>query len=343
MIARIALGLLMLLLAVPAASAASFDCTKASTSFELAVCAFPELSRQDEILAKAYATALGGLSKEATQIVHKGQREWLAFAERACTDDAEPQKEAYDQDDFDCLTQLFSSRIRWLEESRMRSGRRFYQADRYLVIPDPDATDEAWNKVAAKEFTSPRIDGTDAEAVSFNAMMDKGSARFGYFPGTSNPEVDPNTDGSSDNQVQVTVDDVTSRRVSLIINDWWYGHGAAHGNYTITYLHFLSPGGRQIEAADIFAGDDWKQPLEELVLAELNRTIEGGIWPEAVEDVGAAAANPQNWDFSEQGLIVQFQPYEVTAYAYGAPTVTIPWDALSQYLADGAGEIASTY
>lgn len=38
--------------------AASFDCSKASTLIENAICTNPELSRQDEVLARAYQSAL---------------------------------------------------------------------------------------------------------------------------------------------------------------------------------------------------------------------------------------------------------------------------------------------
>lgn len=41
-----------------AASAASFDCAKASTLVENAICANPELSRRDEALASLYQAAL---------------------------------------------------------------------------------------------------------------------------------------------------------------------------------------------------------------------------------------------------------------------------------------------
>lgn len=341
MLARFVLCLLTLLLAIPAAGAASFECGKASTAFERAICAFPELSRQDEILAKSYATALGGLSEQAATVVRKGQRKWLAFAERACTDDAQPLRGDYSADELGCLEQIFNNRIRALEGSRMRSGRRFYQVDRHAVLPDPDATEESWNKVATKELSTPRIDGVDAEAIAFNAMMDKFTAELGYFAGPSDVEIESSVDAATDNQITATVEAVTSRRISLSVNDWWYGHGAAHGNYTITYLHFLTRERRPLVASDIFAGEDWKKPLRELVLAELNRTIEGGIWPESVEYVGEAAADPRNWNFSEDGLVVQFQPYDVTAYAYGAPTATISWEALGQYMADDGSRIAS--
>ena len=283
------------------------------------------------------------MSTDAARAVQKGQREWLAFAERACTDDAQPRREAYGEDDVSCLEQLFSTRIGRLEENRMRSGRRVYQVDHYVVLRDPDATADAWNKVAVKEFTSPRVDGTDAEAVAFNAMMDELAATLGRLTGPSDAGADPETDAASDNQVAVTMQAATSRRISLVVSDSWYGHGAAHGNYTITYRHFLTREKRDLIASDIFAGDTWKQPLKELVLAELNRTIDGGIWPESVDLLDAAVAEPARWDFSEQGLVVQFQPYEVTAYAFGAPTVTIPWNALQPHMAADGTEIAGTY
>jgi uncharacterized protein len=340
MLTRIALSFLMLLLAIPAAGAASFDCAKASTSFEQAICESPALSRQDEVLAKAYATALGGLSREAAAIVQKGQREWLAFAERACTDDAQPMQDAYDEDGVSCLGQLFTTRIGSLEESRMRSGRRIYQVDRYLVMPDPDATEDSWNKVAVKELTSPRIDGEDAEALAFNAWMDGSAAQLAVSAGAEGA-TDLAADATSDNQIRTIVEAITDRRITLSTNDWWYGHGAAHGNYTISYLHFLAEEGRELVASDIFAGDDWRGPLKELVLAELNRSIEGGIWPESVELLDEAVADPRRWNFSREGLVVQFQPYEVTAYAYGAPTVTIPWSALQQYTTAAAVEITT--
>lgn len=338
MFTRIALGFLILLLAMPAAGAASFDCAKASTTFEQAICASAELSRQDEILAKAYATALGGLSKEAAAIVQKGQREWLGFAERACTDDAQPRQDAYDEDGLSCLGQLFTTRIGWLEESRMRSGRRIYQVDRYLVMPDPEATEDSWNKVAVKEYTSPRIDGEDAEALAFNALMKDAAAQFAVSSGTK-AETDPASDTATDNQIRAVIEAITDRRISLSINDWWFAHGAAHGNYAITYRHFLTQASRELVASDLFSGEDWKGPLKDLVLAELNRTIEGGIWPESVELLDEVVADPQRWNFSGQGLVVQFQPYEVTAYAAGAPTVTIPWTALQQYLTTGGAEL----
>ena len=76
-------GLVLMLgtpMSAPVAEAASFDCAKASTPLERLICSTPELSRSDEVLAKAYATALGGLSEAAKAVVQSSQRDWLAYA-----------------------------------------------------------------------------------------------------------------------------------------------------------------------------------------------------------------------------------------------------------------------
>jgi uncharacterized protein len=327
MVLRILAGLAMLVLATTAASAASFDCKKAATPFEVAICTHPELSKADEVLAVAYQTAIGGLSKPALTQMQKNQRDWLDYAQRVCTDDAEPMQAKYPDDKIDCLRTTFEARVRVLEASRMQSALRFYTVDRYSAFPDTTAEADAWSKVASKEFSAPRIDGSEAEATAFNDFV-------GSQPEMAWPEGgDPETDETSDLQTSIKIDAVTSQRISAVVNAWWYGHGAAHGNYTISYLHFLREQKRALEAGDIFDKDGWQEQLGKLALAALDETIEGGIWEESREIAAESAADPTRWNFSAEGLVIQYQPYEVTAYAYGAPTITIPWAQLTDYLA----------
>ena len=109
------------------ALAASFDCAKAVTPFEHAICGDADLSAADERLAKTYATAIGGLSEHASEEMRVTQRAWLDYAQRACTRDAEPMATGdYDDSGISCLTGLFDSRSLVLETSRMMDGERFY-------------------------------------------------------------------------------------------------------------------------------------------------------------------------------------------------------------------------
>ncbi len=333
---RFALVPLAVLLAATAAQAASFDCARATTPFETAICTHPELSAADEVLAQAYATALGGLSQPAARIVTDGQKAWLDYAARACSDDAEPIATPYTDDQAQCLAGTFRERIQGLEASRMLGGYRFYPLDSFSVRRDTEAEPDAYNKVTTRTFQTIRIDAATPLAAAFNAAID--ALRTAGPTAPIAPD-DVSTDTSSETRVT----EVTSRRISLETNDYWYGHGAAHGNYTIDAHHFLIDEQRLLDASDIFAGEGWQQKLAELALAALKEKLGDGLFETALSDLAEWVADPRRWTFTEDGLVLRFQIYEVTAYAYGAPQVTIGWPALDGLLAPEAEAIASPY
>jgi uncharacterized protein len=336
---RIVLALAALVLLTPVAGAASFDCGKASTPFEEAICGDEGLSLQDEVLAQAYATALGGLSEEPATELKASQIAWLDYARRVCSDDAKPIGADYSDDQKQCLASTFRSRVADLEASRMQGGFRFYPIDRYLVEQDTEAMPEDFVKVADKQYHIVKVDRDDAVAGAFNAAIDAMVVDQGEFFKAGTMEI-AGGDVTSDYDIRTSVRAVSNFRITLTTNQYWYGHGAAHGNYFIAYRHFLTAKKRMLEASDIFEGDDWQPKLGELALAAIKEELGEGFFADSEDDVARLAADPLRWDFSEAGLVIQFNIYEVTAYAGGAPTVTIPWDALSGLLAEGAEEIA---
>jgi uncharacterized protein YecT (DUF1311 family) len=332
-LSALALGLLGLSLPVSflaPARAASFDCSKATTPLEKQICASPDFSREDEVLSRAYATAIGGLSETARTQMQKDQRAWLDYVPLSCSTDAKS-PQSFTDDQAACLVSAFTTRVTDLEQSRMLGGWRFYTAEHWAVLDDPDP--EWWGGVATKHYSSPRIDDTVPEAEAFNAMMAEKDKTFGKMFDADGTLTD--TEVTSDTDVTVKVATVTSDRIGLSINSYWMGHGAAHGNYAVNTLHYLIKENRELVAADVFTGDGWQQALADKALAALDATIPDGIWEDARKDVPGFVTDVTRWDFSDQGLVLQFQPYEVTAYAYGAPTVTIPWSDLTDYLAEG--------
>jgi uncharacterized protein YecT (DUF1311 family) len=337
---RLALALIGLFFLVSPVAAASFDCAKAGTPFEEAICSDETLSLQDEVLAQAYATALGGLSKAASDEVKAAQRDWLGYARRSCSDDAQPITTDYTDEQKQCLASVFRFRVQDLEASRMLGGFRFYPIDRYLVEPDTEALPEDFVKVADKQYQIVKIDRDDEIAAAFNDAVDGLIAGQGAFfePGTTEIAAG---DVTSNFDVSTKVTDVTSNRISLQTNEYWYGHGAAHGNYFITNRHFLLSEKRLLEASDIFEGDEWEEKLGTLALDAIKAKLgEEDYFANSDEDVMKIATDPLRWEFSEAGLVIQFNIYEVTAYAMGAPTVTIPWDELSGITTGRAEEIA---
>ena len=65
---------------------------------------------------------------------------------------------------------------------------------------------------------------------------------------------------------------------------------------------------------------------------------------ETAGDIAEIVVEPGRWDLSnDYGLTIQFQPYEVSAYAYGAPTITIPWGKLDAIKAETQDEVRYGY
>lgn len=331
------------LLVVPTApltpvAAASFDCSKAATVTETAVCSHDDLSILDDTLAVAYATAIGGLSKSAMAQMRSNERAWVDFTEQSCTAGEEPLRGVPSDDVVSCINSNFFNRIRDLEQSRMLNGLRFYFVEAFDVFPaDTEASGVDYIKVATKVYSSPRIDGDDALARDFNAFAEAllKTAMAGAGEG-SGP-----TDRTSDVDTRVKLMAATASRITLQTTDWIYGHGAAHGNYTVSYAHYLPNEGRALVASDVFSGDDWVEPLAKLAAVALKVSLGSDLWEDLDEPLKEWVADPSRWDFSNEGLVLQFQPYEVTAYAAGAPTVTIPWGELQGLITDGAYSIAT--
>jgi len=349
---RLLFAFSLMLAALPAftsaVQAASFDCSKASSFFEKTICGDPSLSAADETLAVAYATALGGLSSQAADRVRADQRSWLDFASRLCTQDAQPMSAgnfplvegAYSSN---CLQSEFTSRIGVLEGSRMMGKLRIYPVSAYAVFVDPEADPEdAW-RVGHQAFSAPRIDGQTPEAKAFNSFVDTKLGDFATTLAAAGP-TGRGLETGSDEDADLKVTAVLPSRITVERTDSSFGHGAAHGEYAITYLHFLREEQRALMAEDVFSGEDWQAILTKAVTDELHREIAADdLMLSDDTDLTLVVTDPQRWDFTDKALLIQFQPYEVSYYAYGAPTVRVPWAQLSGITTEQASTIAAGY
>jgi uncharacterized protein YecT (DUF1311 family) len=328
------------------AQAASFDCSKAATPFEKAICSNDDLSRADDRLAKTYATASGGLGKVALGELRASQHDWLAHAQRACTRTAEPLTTGgYDERGLGCLVDLFNSRSDVLETSRMIDGLRFYPASLYdakIDTYEQENPESNW-PVAIHSLSYPQRDGGEG-AEAFNAWVKQVVGEVSALAGAGEGD---GSDDTSDSTVSLEVETpVTPRRISLRTETYWYGHGAAHGNYALTFENYLVDEDRSMVAEDLFAGADWQQTLLDATVAAL-RAEHGDnlmLGDDEVDGLLSVVTDPTRWEISDDyALLVQFQPYEVAAYAYGAPVARVPWTALEGIMAEGAEGVRYGY
>ena len=84
------------------AQAASFDCSKAATATEKAICANPRVSDLDEYLGRYYQAGRASMGREAGACLASNQREWLRGVRNVCKD-------------AKCLERVYLSRLAELD------------------------------------------------------------------------------------------------------------------------------------------------------------------------------------------------------------------------------------
>ena len=99
-----------------ATHAASFDCKKAQSKMEKAICENPKISKLDEELAENYQAAKGKLSADAQKVFVNGQRSWVKFLSASCFTDSEA-KPASKEDAAQCLESEYKARVAGLKST----------------------------------------------------------------------------------------------------------------------------------------------------------------------------------------------------------------------------------
>lgn len=132
-------GLLLIALApvagVTPAAAASFDCAKARTKVEKLICKDPQLSRQDEDLAKAYGEALKLWDGKIAAYVKMSQRGWMHA--RALTPPGMGGDGALCEDDgtaLSCLRTIHADRIAVLRNPGFRLSGIYARGQDFLSV-----------------------------------------------------------------------------------------------------------------------------------------------------------------------------------------------------------------
>jgi uncharacterized protein YecT (DUF1311 family) len=128
------------------ATAASFDCAKARTKVEKLICKDPQLSRQDEDLAKAYGEALKVWDGKIAAYVKMTQRGWVGSRALLPPDMGQGGILCIDdQTALACLRDIHADRIAVLRSPGFRLGGVYTRGQDFLRIkPTPTGLDFAY-------------------------------------------------------------------------------------------------------------------------------------------------------------------------------------------------------
>ncbi len=320
MLERALLACALALLACRSAAAASFDCTKATSSRDRLICATPDLSASDSEMARIYNADLSKLSNAGKASVAGSQRTWLHQLDTECPPNAVADGPGAISP-AQCLARAYGERIQLLKAQVVQFGDIvFFEVDRNLtglvkgeklqstaVYPQrdrpPSASWRAWN---GRQVMSP---------ASYSACDDGA--------GTAVTEVD--------------VTFATSALVSVTRSDSYYCPPSPHGfgaAKQVTTL--LSPSPHQLVAADLFVpGSHW----EDFLTGKLDAAVSAMT----TEDSGRKVANrekatdPGEWVMDRKGLTIAFQPYEFGMGRNFNPEAHVSWADLKPYLRPNLG------
>jgi uncharacterized protein len=326
---------LALLLVVPAARAASFDCAKTTRPQEKLVCADARLSALDEAISAAYRDARTKLSPAAREAVQSGQKAWNAWWPRAQSSD--PRAVKLGRGETYAVTRAFEDRLKALQVTTGFDGKfTTYDVALYAVLaPDPELESRS---PAAHEWLYPQLDlgglaGADRELAS------KVNAWLTPPPGDVDLAM---KDRGATTETRTRLVVATPNILGAWTSSYLHGLGAPHPNDASRAGYFNKARRRPLVAEDLFAGKQWISVVANGAFAQLRALLDDGL---SIEDAGALAGmiqDPRWWGFAPGGLELHFSDDDVAPHAAGPQTVTIPWASLQPYLTEfGRAEVAS--
>lgn len=114
-----------------------------------------------------------------------------------------------------------------------------------------------------------------------------------------------------------------------------YFQGAAHPNSYSEVLNYDLKNGKQLKLADLFKpGAKFLQAIATYCIADLKKQAKDkGLLDDQIESGAAPVAkNYQSWTITRSGLGINFDAYQVGAYAAGPQFVMVPYSGLKDLI-----------
>jgi len=325
------------LLASTTGFAASFDCAKAKTTQEKAICASPELSDLDDQMAAAYQALLKIAPLEYAAAVREDQRGWLNERALKCGPKLDEEKLQA------CLKDEYKSRIPELRvETKQKGGVLFVWRAIVVTAPDepgelPESVNEVNPGFGTLAASWPQASMATPEWTVWNkAMEDAARKATLQLTGSATSVNEWAAEAYVDTETTVSINSVSRSVVSATIGVLWDGHGA-HPNHGTTEFNWLLKEKRAVLPDDVFlASTDWKAWMQARIDKYLHKALDPQqifLKPaEMAQKLDGIVQDSSRWKLDERGLTVTFQPYELTCYACTPEPMTIPWIELKPYL-----------
>jgi uncharacterized protein len=316
-------GLALLPVIATAQEGPSFDCAKAATTVERAICKDTDLARDDREMARLYGALFGRITGPARESLQKGQLAWIANRTRGCTGD--------DVDAVSlCLKRRYGERIADLKASS--AGTYPFVETQWIVRKG-----RAGKIGYSIDISYPRFAGTTADFSAVNRTYADAAANRAK-------EATPSADAGADREQEWSAEGGYALHrpgpeAVMVQSSFWAYTGGAHGNGGVTCALVDLRSGRFVGPAAIFvAGERWLRDLLVLVTADLERQFkENPGFEDALRPtpLGEMLREAERYCWLADRLQIYFNQYDVGPYAAGPYTVDIPYAGLRPLLRPG--------
>jgi uncharacterized protein YecT (DUF1311 family) len=327
----------LFILACAAAHAASFDCAKAATPQEKAICANPQLSAADDRMAAAYRKALASAPKGLHDEIRDGQRAWIRRVTLDCLPD-----NPYNPLDK-CLGNAYAARTEELGHPVTREGGiQFAWHHVSFTVPDTgelgdDDRRRGVSPVTLFDARWPQALAETPEWQAWNAAMED-AARDMASQGNAGADKKCRPQESLDTDLHTELGVVTPQLVTATVTNLWYGHGAAHPNTATIQFNWLLREKRELGPEDVFRADSgWKKALYEKTDKYLHEQLDGEAGGDYQNEsapgtiattLNKIVENPGNWQIDEKGIAIAFPEYAVACRACTPEPFSMTWGDL---------------
>ena len=302
-----------------ATHAASFDCKKAQSKMEKAICENPKISKLDEELAENYQVAKGKLSADAQKVFVNGQRSWVKFLSASCFTDFQA-KPASKEDAAKCLETEYKARVAGLKSTGSVVGGfktyAYFEGD-FKAYPKDEEV--AFNRVSLV-----LIDENSDNANTINSAIKTAAGKTG---------IDKESTGAFTSDVSNSLTNLSADLILLTQSESVTG-GAHPSEYT-GYKYFSKELKRFIKVSDVFSNPKWKAVAQQMAKKhfEKEKTMDDVINLEITAEENDAFS----FMLTEKSFFVD----GFTSYAARANDgVTMKWDAFSKFLTPKGKELS---
>jgi uncharacterized protein len=313
---------LALVTATPAfaQSGPSFECGRASSPVERAICADPQLAMADREMAGAYDRLAARLSGPARQALVEDQLRWIADRNRACATDTDGI--------VPCLRSLYGAR----RDNLVAFADGAYPfISQHALIGSGTLGRIAWSY----DIAYPRFDGDTADFGAVNRRYADAAAKAAA-------EATPKPDAGIDRKQQwtyqqsFTISRPNARAVTVAVQFYGFS-GGAHG-YGATRCALVDlQSGAAVDVAAVFApGDQWLTRLTAWVAEDLaQQFVSKPGFDEALKpaNLRKMLRETDRYCWRADRLELIFNAYDVGPYAAGPYRVELPYDRLKPLLA----------